>query len=234
MAVGLKGDFGQEGSFFGFLNSPENLQVFLATLGHELAGFFVLPLFSAEAILAGAVDPDRIDVQLRLMADHLRQGAKMMNYLLRNSPCQNASWEKTLALALSLFPPIFSERGVKIEVQSAGDCLLRINECGLLVILSNLLKNSGEALPAGGEIQIRSWLEEGWLKILFQDNGRGIPPELLDSFFNLGASSKEGHWGLGMYLIAYEVNRCGGRIECRSAPGGGTVFSIAIPLAEAG
>lgn len=67
------------------------------------------------------------------------------------------------------------------------------------------------------------------LLLLIEDNGPGIPEDLLDRIFFPLVSGKEGGSGLGLTLAQHFVQQHHGLIECESVPGK-TVFSITIPL----
>ncbi|MBM3388103.1 MAG: PAS domain-containing sensor histidine kinase [Betaproteobacteria bacterium] len=67
------------------------------------------------------------------------------------------------------------------------------------------------------------------LELHTEDNGPGIPEELLDRIFFPLVSGREGGSGLGLTLAQTFVQQHQGTIECESAPGR-TVFKILIPL----
>jgi len=66
-------------------------------------------------------------------------------------------------------------------------------------------------------------------RIDVEDNGDGIPPELMDSLFIPMVSGRADGSGLGLSISQSIVNQHQGLIECRSAPGH-TEFSLFIPL----
>jgi two-component system nitrogen regulation sensor histidine kinase GlnL len=67
------------------------------------------------------------------------------------------------------------------------------------------------------------------LELHIEDNGPGIPEELLDRIFFPLVSGRDGGSGLGLTLAQTFVQQHQGTIECESAPGR-TVFKILIPL----
>ena len=67
------------------------------------------------------------------------------------------------------------------------------------------------------------------IELHIEDNGPGIPEELLDRIFFPLVSGREGGSGLGLTLAQTFVQQHQGTIECESAPGR-TVFKIFIPL----
>ena len=64
------------------------------------------------------------------------------------------------------------------------------------------------------------------------DTGPGIPPDIQDKifepFFTTKAPGKG--TGLGLSIVYGVIQRHGGTIELDSIPGGGTTFTIRLPL----
>lgn len=101
-------------------------------------------------------------------------------------------------------------------------------------VLINLIQNSCEALPSpAGSITIASRHDAAQQEVIIsvQDTGVGIPPEHLhritDPFFTTKRSS--GGTGLGLSVSAGIVKEHGGRLSFTSAPGQGTVATVAFP-----
>lgn len=105
-------------------------------------------------------------------------------------------------------------------------------------ILTNFLMNSLIHAYDPGEsgtirLTVRKETTGLWLK--YQDNGKGMPPEVKDKIFDPFFTTNRGGGGtgLGMHIIYNLVTQSlGGKIECESEPGQGTAFIINIPLEE--
>ncbi len=101
-------------------------------------------------------------------------------------------------------------------------------------ILVNLIKNAVEALPKGGSIAITNAgrvQREGrdFIALSVQDNGPGVPPEVLAKLFTPVKSSKPGeNRGIGLSIVQGLVQKLKGEIGC-SSTGSGTVFEILLP-----
>ncbi|MCP5161647.1 MAG: HDOD domain-containing protein [Hahellaceae bacterium] len=102
-------------------------------------------------------------------------------------------------------------------------------------IVTNIIKNAAEAMPAGGEIHISTATTvntNGKLlaEITIADNGPGLPPEIKQQLFKPGHTTKGGrHSGLGLSITHNLVTELGGNIMCRSSHKG-TQFQILLPL----
>lgn len=107
----------------------------------------------------------------------------------------------------------------------------------------NLVLNARDAMPAGGTIQIRTAVEElagdaelkdgRYLRLVVEDSGTGMPPEVLerafDPFFTTKGVGKG--TGLGLSMVYGVARQTGGRAEIVSTPGVGTRVSILLPEA---
>jgi len=98
-------------------------------------------------------------------------------------------------------------------------------------LVSNALKYSDELrIP---KILIKSSIRRGFMVIMVSDNGIGIDKKQLRSIFNKYhrvSTEVEGN-GVGLYLVKQILETAGGRIEVKSTPGVGSVFSVFLPLA---
>lgn len=97
-------------------------------------------------------------------------------------------------------------------------------------VLINLLLNSLDAMPAGGEIQIRAHAVKGGVEILVQDNGPGIPDERLPHIFEPFFSTKDGGTGLGLTVSYNIVTAHGGTLELVSNNRPGACFRVYLPI----
>jgi two-component system, NtrC family, sensor kinase len=97
----------------------------------------------------------------------------------------------------------------------------------------NLLRNSREAMPSGGTIEVRTRLaRDGWVEAEVRDTGGGIPVEALPRIFDPFYSTKERGTGLGLAFTMQVLKEHGGGIRCESAVGRGTAFVVRLPAAS--
>ena len=102
-------------------------------------------------------------------------------------------------------------------------------------VLINLLKNSAQAMQTDTPT---IWIDcfengHGQLQLDIEDNGHGIPPELLPKVFEPFVSSHldEGGTGLGLAICYGIVEQHNGTIVANSpTAGGGTQMSITLPI----
>jgi signal transduction histidine kinase len=98
--------------------------------------------------------------------------------------------------------------------------------------LLNLLLNSLDALPAGGNINvsIRKREIDDFAILTVADDGPGIQDDTLPKIFEPFYSTKDKGLGLGLPICKKVVEQHDGTIEVRSGAEGGTEFTIYLPL----
>jgi CheY-like chemotaxis protein len=105
-------------------------------------------------------------------------------------------------------------------------------------ILMNLLLNAIKYTPARGQIRVEARSEGAEAFLRVEDNGVGIPSDLLPRIFDLfvqgerEADRPQGGLGVGLTLVRRLTVLHGGRVEAASAgPGLGSAFTVRLPLA---
>ncbi len=100
--------------------------------------------------------------------------------------------------------------------------------------LTNLVKNSIDAIGESGDIFIETKLIKGvnysCLNLIVYDNGEGIETQMMNNLFEPGYSTKAGGSGLGLAIVKKIILDHGGTIMCNSKKGKGTEFIIELPL----
>ncbi len=136
---------------------------------------------------------------------------------------------------------------VVVHVETPADLFpVEIDKSQILQVIQNLVLNSIQAMPvpADGRVtlsasnialadkQFDDLPSGGYLRIDVQDNGAGIPPEVLPRIFDPFFTTKKSGTGLGLATVDSIVRRHGGRIGVQSSPGAGTLFSVLLPVAS--
>ena len=109
----------------------------------------------------------------------------------------------------------------------------------LMQVFLNLLLNAEQAIRESrekGTIRVRIGRNPDSVWVVFQDDGPGIAPgnmaHIFDPFFTTKRPGRG--TGLGLSICKTVLREHGGNIEAASAPGGGAVFTITLPVAEPG
>jgi len=160
------------------------------------------------------------------------------------APSAGQAAAKTAVYALGgLIEQVLSEKrlqhkdkaGVKIEFNaSPAEIKALVEPKELQRLLSNLVNNSVEAFAGPGTVAVSLSALDGKVLIEVNDNGKGIPPEILTMLGRKGEThGKAGGNGLGLYHARTTVEGWGGNFEIESEPGKGTSVSITLPRAAA-
>lgn len=105
----------------------------------------------------------------------------------------------------------------------------------LAQVFVNLLRNALNAIPNGGDITVRAARnDDQTLAVTVEDNGQGIPPEVLPNIFEAFVTSRLDARGTGLGLTVAEgiVQQHGGSISAANRPGGGAVLEVRLPAAR--
>ncbi len=133
--------------------------------------------------------------------------------LLVESKCllQNVGLEKVYAPAL---PPV---KGDPVQLKQ---------------VFLNLATNAIQAMPQGGSLNIATTGGNGKIYIRFRDTGHGISPGNVEKIFHPFFTTKEQGTGLGLAVSYRIIDAHGGRILVDSTPGGGSTFTVELPVAD--
>lgn len=100
-------------------------------------------------------------------------------------------------------------------------------------VFLNLVTNAVQAMPdERGALVLTTKAEADGVAVVVQDNGKGIPPEVIKKIFDPFFTTKEIGKGTGLGLsISFKiVQQHGGNIKVESKPGVGTKFTVWLPL----
>ena len=132
---------------------------------------------------------------------------------------------------------LYATHKVKSNLDLAKDIeLITTNKNSLKQIISNIVKNSVEAMDSKKELSIatRNINVNGkqFVEIEISDTGPGIPAEILKNIYKPVTSTKgKQHSGLGLSIVKNLLDELGSTITCKTGESG-TTFSIHFPLSN--
>ncbi|RAX47029.1 diguanylate cyclase [Arthrobacter sp. AQ5-06] len=106
--------------------------------------------------------------------------------------------------------------------------------------LDNLVSNAIKYSPDGGTVTISAAGTEDWVRLVVQDTGMGMAPDVAAKVFRRffrADSAREAAIpgaGLGLSITKTILERHGGAIACASALGGGSTFTMTLPVESGG
>lgn len=99
----------------------------------------------------------------------------------------------------------------------------------ILQILINWTRNAAESMVSGGNITVRTALENHHVILSVIDEGTGIPPELLPKLGTPYLTTKKDGTGLGLMACYHLAKRNYATIEVKTSPAG-TEFRLCLPV----
>jgi CheY-like chemotaxis protein/nitrogen-specific signal transduction histidine kinase len=219
---------------------------FLAMLAHELRNPLAA-LSSALELLNMRLPPDDSLMQATQIARRqIHHMGRLLDDLLdvsRISRGKITLRNETVALgdtvkeAIQSITPLFESKGQQLEITvPAEPIFIRGDSSRLVQILVNLLANAAKYTPCRGHIRLTVGRFGDEAQIHVQDDGMGIPADLLPRVFDLFSQSQQslartqGGLGIGLTLVKRLVEMHGGRVEAHSEGlNQGSEFVVALP-----
>ncbi|MYL25112.1 PAS domain S-box protein [Halomonas alkaliantarctica] len=229
------------------LSTLESQYTLIAAAAHELNNMLGVVTGLTEVnqlLLAESTEDSALATNLQAV---LRAGqqAKTLVKRLRRGGAKTQPVYRTLDLTslLSDMRPLLNKtlpQRVDLHFQLPGQALsVTLDESYLLLALTNLLKNAGEATSEVSWPKVRVALrssEDGKEAVLsVQDNGCGMSDEAKEHFMEPFVSTKKasGGTGLGMLQVKELLSTHGGEFDVESALGAGTTITLRLPLTNA-
>jgi two-component system, chemotaxis family, CheB/CheR fusion protein len=221
---------------------------FLATLGHELRNPLA-PIRMGVELMKRSDDPDI----LREARDIIARQSEQLNHLLDDLldvsrisrgivvlQKEKVDLAEVVGLAVESARPLLEDRNHTLSVTlPETPFLLNADKTRLTQIILNLLTNAAKYTNPGGEIALRTKAEQNEVLLSVQDNGIGIPREMLNKVFDMFTrlerkeSYQQQGLGIGLNLVRQLAELHGGSIEAASpGEGQGSTFTLCLPLGE--
>jgi PAS domain S-box-containing protein len=195
-----------------------------------------------ERRLAGGVDPETqqaldflVDAagRMRVLIDDLLAYSRASSRALELKPVALRGFMERVLSGLDLQ---IAEAGAEITMTDLPE--VKGDEVLLGLLFQNLIANALKYRREGGpRIQITGRIDElGAAIIEIADNGIGFDmafaQKIFEPFARLHGREAYSGTGIGLAICQQAAERLGGRIEVRSTPGEGSVFTVRLPLAD--
>lgn len=199
-------------------------------------------LFLIQARLERTLQADKPDVaallaDVRRMSQEALDGTDRINTLVRDlgrftrqaqGARVKASLDAVVAEAVRLFQA--THRGqVVIESDLQPTPAVELDPFQAQQVVLNLLDNAADAAPPGGSVRVRTRSSDGAPVLIVEDDGPGIPLEIQPRMFDPFFTTKQEGTGLGLSIVQRIVEAHNASLQCDSAPGKGTRFTIRFP-----
>lgn len=118
---------------------------------------------------------------------------------------------------------------IDVDIDVPPNTLLTADREMFRRALLNLILNSIDVMPDGGEIVITSYDTPRGFELEIADSGPGLSPESKNRAFEPFYSSKQNGTGLGLSIVYHVAESHGGTVTATNCPEGGAAFTIKIP-----
>lgn len=222
---------------------------FLATLAHELRNPLAPMSNMLEVVKRANGDGEilkrahdtferQLGQMVRLVDDLLDLNRITHDRLeLRRSEVELSS---VIQQAVEVARPLIDSAGQELIVELPDTPIyLNADRARLAQVFGNLLNNSCKYTPPNGRIRLQAKLAGDEVVVRVTDNGAGIPPDKLESIFDMfmqvdrSTERSQGGLGIGLTLVKRLAEMHGGSIEALSAgEGRGSEFVVRLPILQ--
>ena len=216
---------------------------FAANVSHELKTPLTSILGTAEILENGMVRPEDVAHFSGNIHREAQRLIGLVNDIIKLSRLDEggamAQWE-----TVSLGQVADSVRGQLAQAAAAKQVTVEVEgDCGPIravpqiveEIVYNLWDNAIAYNRSGGSVRVTLADCPGGSRITVADTGIGIPPEaqsrVFERFYRVDKSHSSGGTGLGLSIVKHGAAYLGARLELKSEPGKGSVFTLTFPAA---
>ena len=125
--------------------------------------------------------------------------------------------------------PQFEAQRIDVSLDVPPNTVVTADREMMRRAILNLVLNSVDAMPHGGEIVVTSYQRRGGLELEIADSGPGLPEDSKVKVFDPFFTTKATGTGLGLSIVNRIVEAHGGRVTAMNCPEGGAAFTIELP-----
>jgi len=224
--------------------SNQSRRQMTADIAHDLRTPLTVLAGYLESLRDGVLKPtrERFDVMhqeaqhLQHLVDDLRtlSLADAGELSLNRQPVPPQELLERLALT---YKHIAEQRNLTLQVRVAPDLPeIQVDVERMMQVLENLVSNALRYTPIGGAITLSARRDQESVLMKVTDTGAGIDPKdlphIFDRFYRSDQSRQEteGESGLGLAIAKSIIEAHGGKITAESELGGGSTFTIRLPV----
>jgi signal transduction histidine kinase len=224
---------------------------FVANVSHELRTPLALIRLYAETLEMGRLtNPEKPQEYYRIIREESERLSALINNILDFSRIEAGRKEydfhetnlaDLVRSTLEAYRYQIEQNGFRFQALIADDLpLVRVDREAIARSLLNLVNNAVKYSADDKFLGVNLYRANGAIKLEVVDHGIGIPDgeqsRIFEKFYRVGdplVHNTKGS-GLGLSLVRHIVQAHGGEVSVESAPGKGSKFTIALPIASEG
>jgi two-component system, NtrC family, sensor histidine kinase HydH len=214
----------------------EDLGLAAAGLAHETKNPLGVISGIAQQIARTPEVPEQSRMLIETIIDEVDKSASRLGHFMtfakhREIKAVALNIQEVVSRIAEVLQAEFDASGVSLLVSCPAAIIIADEEM-LGQVLVNLLLNSLQASPEGSAINVGMQFQGARASLVIKDQGRGIPPELLQNIFKPYVTGNPDGHGLGLAIVKRFVEDHGWTITADSQPGEGTTICISgiIPV----
>jgi len=226
------------------LNNEKN--EFLGMAAHDLKNPLTVIVGSAE--MAGMTDEKD---EIHKFLDHISSAATRMRNMITDlldvnaieqgkftSKIEPCDIRVLVQRSVENNQPAAARKGIEIRVGASEGLWAKADEAATMQILDNLISNALKYSPPNTTTHVHTLPEANYILVSVRDEGPGISEadqkKLFQKFTRLSArpTGGESSTGLGLAIVKRLAEAMSGTIQCHSAPGGGSTFTVRLPVSS--
>jgi PAS domain S-box-containing protein len=222
---------------------------FFSIISHDLRGPFQ-GFLGVTSLLVSEVEilsKDEIKELGEALNTSLRKQFDLLNTLLEWARLQTGDLflkfedidlREKINEVIQSFELVASQKGIELINNVDNDISVFADKNTLNLVIRNLISNGIKFTNQMGLIKVSAILKNNFVVVTFEDNGVGIPQDIIDKLFRIEThystegTSKESGTGLGLLLCREIVHKFGGNIWVESELNIGSRFFISIPAKD--
>jgi two-component system, NtrC family, sensor histidine kinase PilS len=170
-----------------------------ASILHDLRNPVATIYAGAEMLMTHDTTPNqvkRLSANMHRAADRMRElliDLASVTYGDRSTP-EICDIREIIAAASEAAAAAMDNQGVQILLDVPGQIKLPLARSRMKLMFFNLITNSLEAMPRGGEIRIEATRNRDYVLVAIEDTGPGIPHEIRDKVFGPFVTARQREW----------------------------------------
>lgn len=220
---------------------------FVSDASHELK----TPLAGIRLLTDSILQTENMDeATVREFVSDIGQEAERLSHitedLLKLTRLDNGNVEEAVTVAVApvleqaerMLQIVAQEKEVSLQCRADAQACVRATEGEVHQVLYNLMENGIKYSHPGGFVSVVVEVKKQTVEMRVEDDGVGIPDEDLEHIFerfyrvDKMRSRAVGGTGLGLSIVQDTVMRRNGTVTADHRQGGGSVFTVRLPLAE--
>jgi len=208
-----------------------------AGLAHEIRNPMTVIRSKSETVIEKIDDKDYVLKFAKLVPEQIDRILGIVNRMLKFARTAQEELiqcdpNKILQDTAALLDGKIKDKNLKLSFSLGAKSRIMANPVTLSEAVFNIILNSIDFTPSGGEISLSSADPDGKVVIEIKDSGEGISADKIEQIFDPFFTTRAEGTGLGLSIAYRTIREHKGSITAASTPGAGALFTIILPACQ--